>query len=262
LNGRVDEFSGIFGETWSQQFIKGIDEAKEYQSIFDRARLDESIWTNNDEPNYASKGKLEQEHWEKWSTISKLIQRNDLRNADRDLFFTELGSWDHHNKMKDGLRSQLRALNYGLELFVKQAKSDGYWDDVAVVIASDFGRTFTPNSNDGTDHGWGGHYMILGGDVKGGQILGEYPSDLTPDGPLVDDHGRFLPTTSWDSIWNGIVEWTGVIDEADLDYCLPNRFHTIDPVVGAGKSLPLLTASSIFKSHDRTEGRNLRGGKE
>lgn len=104
--------------------------------------------------------------------------------------------------------------------------------------------------------------MILGGDVKGGQILGDYPSDLTPNGLLVDDRGRFLPTTSWDSIWNGILQWVGVSEETDLDYCLPNRFSTIDPVVGVEKSLPLLTADSMFKSQERSEGWNLRGRKE
>ena len=110
--------------------------------------------------------------------------------------------------------------------------------------------------------------MILGGDVKGGQILGEYPSDLTPSGLLVDDRGRFIPTTSWDSIWNGILEWTGVTNEADLDYCLPNRANTVDAVVGAG-DFPLLTASSIFESSSEQQheslsagSRNLRGGKQ
>jgi hypothetical protein len=145
LNGRVDEFSGIFGETWSQQFVRGIDEAKEYQSIFNLANLTDSIWTINGKPNYAGKGEFEKEQWEKWSTISKLINKKDLRNIDRDLIFTELGTWDHHKEMKGGLRSQLRALNYGLEMFVKQTKASGLWDDVAIIIASDFGRTLTPN---------------------------------------------------------------------------------------------------------------------
>ena len=110
--------------------------------------------------------------------------------------------------------------------------------------------------------------MILGGDVKGGQILGKYPSDLTPSGLLVDDRGRFIPTTSWDSIWNGILEWTGVTNEDDLDYCLPNRANTINAVVGAG-DFPLLAASSIFESSseqrslsDGTSSRNLRRGKQ
>ena len=105
---------------------------------------------------------------------------------------------------------------------------------------------FTCSSNDGTDHGWGGHYMILGGDVKGGQILGEYPSDLTPSGLLVDDRGRFIPTTSWDSIWNGVLQWIGVKTETDLDYCLPNRNNTVNAVLDTGRDFPLFTASSIF----------------
>lgn len=104
--------------------------------------------------------------------------------------------------------------------------------------------------------------MVLGGDVKGGQILGEYPSDLTPSGLLVDDRGRFLPTTSWDSIWNGILEWTGVTEQTDLDYCLPNRFRTIDPVLDTAHNFPLLTASSIFNSQEGAEGGNLRGRKK
>ena len=123
---------------------------------------------------------------------------------------------------------------------------------------------FTYHSNDGTDHGWGGHYMILGGDVDGGKILGEYPSDLTPAGQLVDDRGRFLPTTSWDSIWNSVLEWIGVTDHADLDYCLPNRLRTTNPVLGAGERFLLLNSSSIFRSQGKglNNGRNLLRGKE
>lgn len=145
LNSQVDQFSGIFSETWSEKFITGMDEAEEYESIFDQAKLDESIWTKYGSPNYADKSKVEQEHWEKWSSLSKLIQEKDLRNVDRDLFFTSFRGWDHHDEMKIGLREQLYALNYGLEMFVKQAKSSGFWNEVAVVITSDFGRTLTPN---------------------------------------------------------------------------------------------------------------------
>ena len=141
LNGKTDNFSGIFAETWSERFMTGIDEAEEFQSIFDRVTLDESIWTND----YTGDDKLEEEHWKKWSALLNLVKSKDLRNVDRDFFFTELGSWDTHNQMKDALRSQLKALNFGLEMFVEQAKSSGIWDNVSVVIASDFGRTLTPN---------------------------------------------------------------------------------------------------------------------
>jgi hypothetical protein len=58
--------------------------------------------------------------------------------------------------------------------------------------------------------------------MKGGNILGEYPSDITASSPLNIGRGCIIPTTSWDSVWNGVVEWMGVHSEADLDYCLPN----------------------------------------
>lgn len=143
LNERVDEFSGIFGETWSQKFMTGIDEAKKFETYFNASALNDSIWTNSGTPKYDGEG--EKEHWEKWATVTKLIQTRNMRNAERDIFFTTLGSWDHHSEMKSNLRSQLHALNHGLELFVNQLKVDGTFDDVAVVITSDFGRTFTPN---------------------------------------------------------------------------------------------------------------------
>ena len=65
---------------------------------------------------------------------------------------------------------------------------------------------------------------MMGGDVKGGRILGEYP-DL--DGDLNVDkgqgRGRFIPTIAWEAIWNGISQWMGVKDNELLDEILPNR---------------------------------------
>ena len=44
------------------------------------------------------------------------------------------------------------------------------WENVTIVTASDFGRTLTDNGL-GTDHGWAGIDMLLGGAVRGGQVL-------------------------------------------------------------------------------------------
>jgi uncharacterized protein (DUF1501 family) len=90
-----------------------------------------------------------------------------------------------------------------------------------VVTASDFGRTLTSNGY-GTDHAWGGNNFIVGGSVKGGQIHGEYPDDLTADGPQNIGRGRLIPTTSLDAMWNGVSEWMGV-DNDGLEKVLPNR---------------------------------------
>jgi uncharacterized protein (DUF1501 family) len=97
--------------------------------------------------------------------------------------------------------------------------------------------------------------MIMGGGVKGGQVLGQYPSDLSPGGLLVDGRGRFLPTTSWDAVWNGIFEWFGVESQEELDYCLPNAGNTISAVEGAG-SFPLFARDDLFQPAITSRGSN------
>lgn len=32
-----------------------------------------------------------------------------------------------------------------------------------------------------------------------------------------------IPSTSWDQIWNGIAEWSGIEDEEGLNDAVPNR---------------------------------------
>ncbi len=59
--------------------------------------------------------------------------------------------------------------------------------------------------------------------MKGGQILGKYPSNLNESGEVNIGNGRLLPTTSWDALWNGVVQWLGIERTAELNQILPNR---------------------------------------
>ena len=70
-----------------------------------------------------------------------------------------------------------------------------------------------------------GNYFVMGGSMngKGGKILGDYPDDLTEAGPLNINRGRFIPTTSWDAIFNAVAQWAGITNEADMAKVLPNR---------------------------------------
>jgi len=69
--------------------------------------------------------------------------------------------------------------------------------------------------------------MMMGGSVKGGQMLGKYPEDITDDGPLALSRGRMIPTTPWDTVFSGIASWLG-IGTAGIDEVCPNlyRFHS------------------------------------
>jgi len=59
--------------------------------------------------------------------------------------------------------------------------------------------------------------------VKGGRILGEYPTDLSINSPLNIGRGRLIPTTPFEAVWNGVSKWLGVEADDDLDKVLPNR---------------------------------------
>merc|ERR1711988_1900303 len=93
--------------------------------------------------------------------------------------------------------------------FVGELKRQQNWDKVTMVSASDFGRTLTSNGM-GTDHGWGGNHFVLGGALRGGRVLGEYPLDLWPGGENADNRGRMIPTRPLEAIWHAVAEWMGV----------------------------------------------------
>jgi len=77
--------------------------------------------------------------------------------------------------------------------------------------------------NEHSDHAWGGNFVVASGALDGGKILGDFPEDLSNDGPLVFQPGIVIPTTPWESLWNSVSQWFGVSNEADLDKILPNR---------------------------------------
>lgn len=63
----------------------------------------------------------------------------------------------------------------------------GLGDAVTTFTISDFGRTFKPAANSGTDHGWGNYALVVGGAVRGGDFYGTLPTQAL-DGP--DDFGK------------------------------------------------------------------------
>ena len=69
-----------------------------------------------------------------------MIASNECRGSDRDIFYIETGMYDHHFDVVNGLEKQLSVLNDALNSFIAEMKSQGKWNDVTVVVTSDFGR--------------------------------------------------------------------------------------------------------------------------
>jgi len=90
------------------------------------------------------------------------------------LGFVDVGGWDTHvneGGAKGALANNLDNLSRGLVSF-SQALGE-QWRSTVVVVVSEFGRTFRENGNNGTDHGHGSVYWVLGGALSGGRIAGE-----------------------------------------------------------------------------------------
>ena len=47
-------------------------------------------------------------------------------------------------------------INGAVEGFWTEMEAEGLTSDVVFIMSSEFGRTMTPNSGQGTDHAWGG----------------------------------------------------------------------------------------------------------
>ncbi len=98
-----------------------------------------------------------------------------------EVAFAETGNWDHHANegASNGLiANRLNDFASGLAAFAQDLGDR--MADVLVVTMSEFGRTVRENGNRGTDHGHGNAMLILGGNVKGGQVYGKWPGLATP----------------------------------------------------------------------------------
>jgi uncharacterized protein (DUF1501 family) len=103
---------------------------------------------------------------------------------------------------------------------------------------SDFSRTLKPagsGAGTGSDHAWGGHHLVIGGAVAGGDFYGTFPT-LVPSGPDdADDgdtaRGRFIPTTAVDQYGATLALWFGV-PGGDLGTVFPNLGKFATPNLG------------------------------
>ena len=90
----------------------------------------------------------------------------------------ELGGWDTHANQGNPngpLTNNLRQLDAGLAALRDGLLPNGTWGRTVVVVATEFGREVAINGTLGTDHGTGGAAFVLGGAVKGGRVLADWP---------------------------------------------------------------------------------------
>jgi len=88
----------------------------------------------------------------------------------------DLGGWDTHfaQGSASGLMPNLmKDLAEGLAAF--HADMADHMNQLTTVTMSEFGRRASENGSLGTDHGHGSMMMVIGGNVNGGKVYGQWP---------------------------------------------------------------------------------------
>jgi uncharacterized protein (DUF1501 family) len=133
--------------------------------------------------------------------------------------FLALGGWDTHinqGSVAGQLPNRLRALGETLSTFA-QALGPTYSDTV-ILVMSEFGRTVHENGNTGTDHGHGNVMWVMGGNVRGGKIYGQWPGLSGND--LYE--GRDLAiTTDFREVISTLLEAQFGLSSTQLDKVIP-----------------------------------------
>ena len=124
-----------------------------------------------------------------------------------EVAFADIGGWDHHVNEVGAQTSQgqlaQRLGEFGGSLAAFWKDLGDRMADVMVVTMSEFGRTARENGNRGTDHGHANVMFVMGGDVRGGHVYGDWPG--------MEDHqlyeGRDLAiTTDFRDVLSELVE--------------------------------------------------------
>ncbi|HZF15357.1 MAG TPA: DUF1501 domain-containing protein [Steroidobacteraceae bacterium] len=138
--------------------------------------------------------------------------------------------WDTHaneGTSQGALAIRLRGLDGALTAL--KISLGPVWNRTAVLVMTEFGRTVQINGSRGTDHGTATCALLLGGAVKGGRVLADWPGLRTAN--LYE--GRDLkPTTDLRQVVKGVLHEHLGVDPAALARNVFPESQAIAPAEG------------------------------
>jgi uncharacterized protein (DUF1501 family) len=88
------------------------------------------------------------------------------------------------------------------------------WRNTVIVVATEFGRTARVNGTGGTDHGTASTALVLGGGLKRGGIIGDWP---TLQQARLFENRDTAPTLDMRSLFKGVLSEHMGVDRRALD---------------------------------------------
>jgi uncharacterized protein (DUF1501 family) len=103
------------------------------------------------------------------------------------------------------------------------------WKNTVVVVATEFGRTARVNGTAGTDHGTASTALLLGGALKPGGIVGDWPTLRTP---ALYENRDLAPTLDMRGLFKGVLAEHLGAPRAALDTVVFPDSAGVKPVAG------------------------------
>ncbi len=150
--------------------------------------------------------------------VARMIAIRNALPAVRQVFYVVAHGWDTHSGQNTAQPTLLADLSRSLAAFQAALAEVAVEPNVTTFTLSEFGRTLSSNGQ-GSDHGWGGHQLVLGGAVRGREFYGQMP-DLALGSANDVGRGRMLPTTAIDQYAATLAKWFG-LDSAQVATVFP-----------------------------------------
>ena len=138
-----------------------------------------------------------------------------------------LDGWDTHAGQVGQLNSRLSYLDAVLDGLNTGLGDE--WSNTVVVAATEFGRTARVNGTGGTDHGTGSTALVLGGGLKRGGIIGDWPT-LKQDALFENRDVR--PSLDMRGLFKGVLAEHMGVDRAVLEAKVFPDSVSAKPVTG------------------------------
>jgi uncharacterized protein (DUF1501 family) len=226
---RNGALNNLLGDTYANDF------ADEYGNVFQRGRdlynllsagLTATTLTTTFPANNSLASQLQM--------VAKMIKLTKAQGlAQRQIYYVRYGGFDLHAGLMSGNGNHgqlLTAVSQAMNSFYKCLGADfgtapGAQNEVTTFTASEFARTLQSNGS-GSDHGWGGVQMVMGGAVNGGKLYSN--GDLINGFPNQDlnapnnfSRGQMIPGIGVEQYAATLAQWMGV-SLAECNTIFPN----------------------------------------
>ena len=147
-------------------------------------------------------------HCRDTAKVIKYSKADKNLSGKSQIVYLQKGGWDHHVNYSNLYTDSLVDVNAGLRGLIQDLKAIGEWENTAIVIFSEFGRTVRQNGvpgneTAGLDHGYGNNLMVMGGAVSGG-VSGDL-NTITQ----IQNSNSFTPVVDCRRIFSELLTWAG-----------------------------------------------------